>query len=171
MGGGLHGLVGAPESQRLDRLTAVVRELEAAAGRDVTLVRLADLAWRRSSLRAVEEAGLTDRATRLQLLADVQDGGAARDALIGFWRRTMVAPVSEAMFTAFVTMAVPEPCGRPDPAASGRVRPARRVGLAAPPRTGCGTCSPAAAGTADKVECRRYRRSTSQATPPCRQAG
>ncbi|WP_405648072.1 hypothetical protein [Streptomyces uncialis] len=90
-----------------------MRELEAAAGRDVTLVRLADLAWRRSSLRAVEEAGPADRAARLQLLADVQDGGAARDTLIGFWRRTMVAPVSEAMFTAFVTMAVPEPPADP----------------------------------------------------------
>ncbi|MEI5102799.1 hypothetical protein RB200_35095 [Streptomyces sp. PmtG] len=34
---GLHGLDGAPQTQRLDRLTAVVRELEAAAGRDVAL--------------------------------------------------------------------------------------------------------------------------------------
>lgn len=53
--------------------------------------------------------GPADRATRLELLAAVESGGAARNALIDFWRRTMVVPVSEAMRTAFVTMAVPDP--------------------------------------------------------------
>ncbi|MFD5113453.1 MerR family transcriptional regulator [Streptomyces sp. NPDC058391] len=86
-----------------------------AAERAALDVRLADLAWRRASLRAVEEARPADRAARLELLAAVANGGAARDALTGFWRRTMVAPVSEAMLTAFVTMAVPEPPIDPTP--------------------------------------------------------
>ncbi|MFD9502762.1 MerR family transcriptional regulator [Streptomyces sp. NPDC060035] len=84
-----------------------------SAERSALDVQIADLAWRRASLRAVEEAGPADRAARLQLLAAVGSGGAARDALIDFWRRTMVAPVSEAMLTAFVTMAVPDPPADP----------------------------------------------------------
>ncbi|MFF8029388.1 MerR family transcriptional regulator [Streptomyces sp. NPDC007896] len=87
-----------------------------AAERAALDVQLADLAWRRASLRAVEEAGPAVRAARLELLAAVANGGAARDALIGFWRRTMVAPVSEAILTAFVTMAVPGPPTDPSPA-------------------------------------------------------
>ncbi|MGK5732996.1 MerR family transcriptional regulator [Streptomyces sp. URMC 124] len=87
-----------------------------AAERAALDVRFADLAWRRASLRAVEEAGPADRAARLELLAAVEGGGAAHDALAGFWRRTMVVPVSEAMLTAFVTMAVPEPPTDPTPA-------------------------------------------------------
>ncbi|MER8071712.1 MerR family transcriptional regulator [Streptomyces sp. NPDC094034] len=87
----------------------------AAAERAALDVRLADLAWRRASLRAVEEAGPADRAARLELLAAVANGAAARAALTGFWRRTMVAPVSEAMLTALVTTAVPEPPADPTP--------------------------------------------------------
>ncbi|MFJ1938967.1 MerR family transcriptional regulator [Kitasatospora sp. NPDC088160] len=86
-----------------------------AAERAALDVRLADLAWRRASLRAVEEAGPADRAARLELLAAMEGGGAARDALIGFWRRAMAAPVSEAMLTAFVAIAVPEPPADPTP--------------------------------------------------------
>jgi DNA-binding transcriptional MerR regulator len=86
-----------------------------AAERAALDVQLADLAWRRASLRAIEEAGPADRAARLELLAAVNGGCAARDALIDFWKRTMVAPVSEAMLAAFVTMAVPEPPTDPTP--------------------------------------------------------
>ncbi|MEV7780837.1 MerR family transcriptional regulator [Kitasatospora sp. NPDC088351] len=86
-----------------------------AAERAALDVRLADLAWRRASLRAVEEAGPAERAARLELLAAVRDGGAARDALAGFWRRALVAPVSGAMLAAFVAMAVPEPPADPTP--------------------------------------------------------
>ncbi|MGW1106569.1 MerR family transcriptional regulator [Streptomyces sp. NPDC002540] len=86
-----------------------------AAERAALDVQLADLAWRRASLRAVEEAGPADRAARLELLAAVESGGAARNALIDFWRRTMVAPVSETTLTAFVTMAVPDPPTDPTP--------------------------------------------------------
>lgn len=86
-----------------------------AAERSALDVRIADLAWRRASLRAIEEAGPADRAARLELLAAADSGGAARDALIGFWRRAMAAPVSETMLTVFVTMAVPEPPADPTP--------------------------------------------------------
>ncbi|MEU7580160.1 MerR family transcriptional regulator [Streptomyces sp. NPDC041068] len=86
-----------------------------AAERAALDVQLADLAWRRASLRAVEEAGPAERAARLELLAAVRGGEAARAALIDFWRRTMVAPVSDAMLSAFVTLAVPEPPADPTP--------------------------------------------------------
>jgi DNA-binding transcriptional MerR regulator len=86
-----------------------------AAERAALDVRLAGLAWRRASLRAVEEAGPADRAVRLDLLAAVEDGTAARDALVGFWRRAMLAPTSEGMFDAFVAMAVPRPPVDPTP--------------------------------------------------------
>ncbi|MGN9842074.1 MerR family transcriptional regulator [Nonomuraea sp. H19] len=87
-----------------------------AAERAALDVRLAGLAWRRASLRAIEEAGPADRAARLELLAAVEDGVAARDVVIDFWRRAMLAPISEAMFTGFVTLAVPEPPLDPTPA-------------------------------------------------------
>ncbi|MFD9423537.1 MULTISPECIES: MerR family transcriptional regulator [unclassified Streptomyces] len=86
-----------------------------AAERAALDAQAAELAWRRASLRAVEEAGPADQAARLDLLAAVENGAAARDALIDFWRRAMAAPVSEAMLTAFVTMAVPEPPADPTP--------------------------------------------------------
>ncbi|WP_207757332.1 MerR family transcriptional regulator [Nonomuraea cypriaca] len=86
-----------------------------AAERAELDVRLADLAWRRASLRAVEEAGPAERAARLELLAAVERGPLGRDVLVGFWRRTMVAPVSEPMFVSFVAMAVPEPPVDPTP--------------------------------------------------------
>ncbi|WP_459649424.1 MerR family transcriptional regulator [Kitasatospora sp. Ki12] len=87
-----------------------------AAERAALDVQLADLAWRRASLRAVEETGPAGRAVRLDLLAAAQNGRAAHDALTDFWRRALTTPVSEAMFAAFVTAAVPEPPADPSPA-------------------------------------------------------
>ncbi|WP_199823298.1 MerR family transcriptional regulator [Streptomyces sp. NRRL WC-3742] len=78
-------------------------------------VQLAGLAWRRASLRAVEEASPGERAARLDLLAAAQDGGVARDALTAFWRRAMVVPASEAMFAGFIHLVVPEPPADPSP--------------------------------------------------------
>ncbi|TDD19207.1 MerR family transcriptional regulator [Nonomuraea diastatica] len=78
-------------------------------------VQLAGLAWRRAALRAVEEAGPAERAARLDLLAAVEHGTAARNELIGFWRRQMVAPISDEMFASFVAMAVPVPPVNPTP--------------------------------------------------------
>ncbi|TDC87660.1 MerR family transcriptional regulator [Nonomuraea deserti] len=89
---------------------------EAAAEERAALdVQLAGLAWRRAALRAVEEAGPAERAKRLDLLAAVEHGAAARDELVAFWRRQMVAPISDEMFAAFVAMAVPVPPVDPTP--------------------------------------------------------
>ncbi|MFF9899627.1 MerR family transcriptional regulator [Streptomyces longispororuber] len=86
-----------------------------AAERAALDARLAELSWRRASLRAVEEAGPADRAARLELLAAVADGRTAREALLGFWRRALGPPVSEALFAAVVAEAVPEPPADPTP--------------------------------------------------------
>ncbi|TDE24984.1 MerR family transcriptional regulator [Nonomuraea mesophila] len=95
-------------------------------------VRLAELAWRRAALRAVEEAGPAERAARLESLAAVEDGAAARDALAAFWRRQMVAPPpSDELAGAFVDMAVPAPPA--DPAVPQVVAYAELVALVADP--------------------------------------
>ncbi|WP_237773293.1 MerR family transcriptional regulator, partial [Streptomyces luteocolor] len=87
-----------------------------AAERAAVDVRIAELAWCRASLRAVEEAvGPAERAARLDLLSAMENGAAAHDALVDFWGRTMVAPVSEAMLRTFVSIAVPEPPTDPSP--------------------------------------------------------
>ncbi|GGS63012.1 MerR family transcriptional regulator [Nonomuraea spiralis] len=86
-----------------------------AAERAELDVRLAGLAWRRASLRAVEEAAPADRAARLGLLAAVEDGVAARDLLVRFWRGQMLSPVSGAWFAGFLAMVVPQPPVDPTP--------------------------------------------------------
>lgn len=86
-----------------------------AAERAALDVELAALAWRRASLRTVEEAGPADRAARLELLAAVQDGRAGHDALVAFWRRLAVAPLPVEVFSTFVEMCVPEPPADPTP--------------------------------------------------------
>ncbi|GAA2902822.1 MerR family transcriptional regulator [Nonomuraea rubra] len=77
--------------------------------------RLAELAWRRASLRAVEEADPAERAARLDLLAAVEDASAARERLVRFWRRLFVSPVSDGIFDSFLSMAVPRPPADPGP--------------------------------------------------------
>ncbi|MFB4274219.1 MerR family transcriptional regulator [Nonomuraea sp. MTCD27] len=78
-------------------------------------VQLANLAWRRASLRAIEEAGPAERAARLELLAAVERGPAAHDVLVEFWRRQLVSPVSGELFASFVAMAAPAPPPEPTP--------------------------------------------------------
>ncbi|NKZ06846.1 MerR family transcriptional regulator, partial [Actinomadura latina] len=73
------------------------------------------LAWRRASLRAVEEAGPADRAARLGLLAAVQDGPAARDVLLEFWRRRILVPLPDEAVRTFLEASVPEPPADPAP--------------------------------------------------------
>lgn len=76
---------------------------------------LSALAWRRASLRAVEDAGPGERAARLDLLAAVQDGRlAARDVLMEFWRRRILVPMPAEAVRGFLEASVPEP--PPDPA-------------------------------------------------------
>ncbi|GAA3651981.1 MerR family transcriptional regulator [Nonomuraea antimicrobica] len=86
-----------------------------AAERAALDLRLAELAWRRAALRSVEEADPGEQAARLALLAVVEDGAAAREELVEFWRLQMVAPVSEELFVSFVAMAVPQPPFDPTP--------------------------------------------------------
>lgn len=78
-------------------------------------VELAELAWRRASLRAVQEAGPAERALRLELLAAAQRP-AARDALAAFWRGMLVQPVRPRLLEGFVAASVPEPPDVPTPA-------------------------------------------------------
>lgn len=77
--------------------------------------RMAALAWRRASLRAVELADPAERAARLDLLAAVEDGRAARDALAAFWRGLILAPLPPWLAEGFVEMSVPEPPADPTP--------------------------------------------------------
>lgn len=87
-----------------------------AAERAALDVEMAALAWRHASLRAVETAAPTERATRLELLAAVDDGRSAHDALVSFWKRIIAAPLPEGMVTSIVTMSVPDPPRDPTPA-------------------------------------------------------
>jgi len=78
-------------------------------------VELSALAWRRASLRAVEQAGPADRAARLALLSAVHDGNAAHDVLVSFWRNLFLSPLSAELRHAFVVMNVPPPPAEPTP--------------------------------------------------------
>lgn len=86
-----------------------------AAERTALDVEMAALAWRHASLRAVETAAPAERAARLDLLAAVEDGRSAHDALVSFWRRTIAAPISEELATAIITMSVPDAPSDPTP--------------------------------------------------------
>ncbi|MFA1541725.1 MerR family transcriptional regulator [Actinomadura monticuli] len=86
-----------------------------AAARRAADAELAALAWRRASLRAVEDADPAQRAARLDLLAAVQDGPAARDVLLEFWRRRILVPLPDAAVRAFLEASVPEPPADPAP--------------------------------------------------------
>ncbi|CNF31788.1 MerR family transcriptional regulator [Mycobacterium tuberculosis] len=86
-----------------------------AAERRAADAELAALAWRRASLRAVEDAGPADRAARLDLLAAVQDGPAARDVLLEFWRRRVLVPLPAEGLRTFLELSVPEPPADPTP--------------------------------------------------------
>ncbi|GAB3895782.1 MerR family transcriptional regulator [Kibdelosporangium lantanae] len=84
-----------------------------AAARAELDVELADMAWRRASLVAVEQASPEDRAARLDLLAAVESGRAAFDALVAFWRPALGYDMA---LDAFVAMSVPDPPVDPTPA-------------------------------------------------------
>jgi len=99
-----------------DVLTGERSIAEAVAAERAALdVELAALAWRRASLRAVEEATPVDRAARLELLAAVQDHRAAYDVLVAFWRRLIVAPLPAELLSMFLEVSVPPPPADPTP--------------------------------------------------------
>nr|BFE28142.1 MerR family transcriptional regulator [Actinomadura rugatobispora] len=109
LGLGLPAIVGVLTGERaLDETIAAER-----AALDL---EMAGLAWRRASLRAVEEAAPAERAARLGLLAVVEGGGrAAYEAVASLWRDLAVAPMPPAMMDALVAGVVPEPPAEPAP--------------------------------------------------------
>lgn len=90
----------AGERSMAEAVTAARAELD---------ISLAELAWRRASLVAVEHSAPAERAARLDLLASVTDGRAAYRALVDRWRRTIESPWPEPVFDGFVAMTVPDP--------------------------------------------------------------
>ncbi|MCP2316318.1 MerR HTH family regulatory protein [Nocardia amikacinitolerans] len=75
-------------------------------------IEFRSLAWRRASLRAVEATTPAQRAERLALLAAAQDGSAAHDCLVRFWRR-ILAPIPSGDVDRWVCWNVPEPPADP----------------------------------------------------------
>lgn len=90
---------------------------EAVSAERATLDReVATLAWRRSALRAVEEAAPTDRAARLELLSAVRDGFAAHDTLVRLWQPMTTGPVPSDTVRMFLDVSAPRPPELPTPA-------------------------------------------------------
>ncbi|WP_460406479.1 MerR family transcriptional regulator, partial [Actinophytocola sediminis] len=90
---------------------------DAVAGERAALDReVASLAWRRSALRAVEEAAPTDRAARLELLSSVRDGSAAHDTLVRLWRPMATGPIPADTVAMFLEIGAPRPPETPTPA-------------------------------------------------------
>jgi hypothetical protein len=77
---------------------------------------VATLAWRRSALRAVEEAAPTDRAERLDLLSAVQDRFCAHDTLVRLWRPMTTGPIPPDTVRMFLDISAPRPPELPTPA-------------------------------------------------------
>ncbi|MEV4310797.1 MerR family transcriptional regulator [Actinocrispum sp. NPDC049592] len=109
LGLGLRSIADVLAGQRsLDEAVAVER---AALDRE-----MATLAWRRSALRAVEDAPLTDRPARLELLSAVQDGFAAHDTLIRLWYPMTTGPIPPDSAQMFLEVSAPPPPELPTPA-------------------------------------------------------
>ncbi len=109
LGLGLRSITDVLAGQR--SLAEAVTAERAALDREV-----ASLAWRRSMLRAVEEAPPTDRAARLELLSAVQDGVAAHDTLIRLWRPMTTGPIPSDTARMFLDISAPPPPELPTPA-------------------------------------------------------
>jgi DNA-binding transcriptional MerR regulator len=92
-------------------LAEAVAAERAALDREVTA-----LAWRRSMLRAVEEAPPADRAARLELLSAVADGYAAHETLVRLWHPMTTAPMPPDSARMFLDIGAPPPPELPTPA-------------------------------------------------------
>jgi len=92
-------------------LAEAVTAERAALDREV-----ATLAWRRSALRAVEEAPPADRAARLELLSAVQDGFSAHETLVRLWRPMTAAPIPPDTVRMVLDIGAPRPPELPTPA-------------------------------------------------------
>lgn len=109
LGLGLRSITDVLTGQR--PLSDAVAAERAALDREV-----AALAWRRSALRAVEEASPTDRAARLELLSAVQDGYAAHDTLVRLWQPMATGPIPPDTVRMFLDISAPQPPELPTPA-------------------------------------------------------
>lgn len=90
---------------------------EAVAAERVALdTQLATLAWRRSMLRAFEQASPADRATRMELLSAVQDGWSAHDTLVSLWRPMTTGHIPPDTARMVLDISAPPPPRRPTPA-------------------------------------------------------
>ncbi|WP_460443949.1 MerR family transcriptional regulator, partial [Amycolatopsis cihanbeyliensis] len=108
LGLGLRSIADILAGQR--SLAEAVAAERAALDREVTT-----LAWRRSVLRAVEEAPLADRTTRLQLLSAVQDGFSAHETLVRLWRPMTTGPIPPDTARMFLDIGAPRPPELPTP--------------------------------------------------------
>jgi excisionase family DNA binding protein len=101
----------------IDAVLSGRRSIAEVAARERAKIdgELATLAWRRASLRAVEQAAPAERAARLELLAAVTDGRAARHVLEGFWSRVALPALPEDGAGMFISVSVPEPPNDPTP--------------------------------------------------------
>ncbi|SFW90623.1 MerR family transcriptional regulator [Amycolatopsis australiensis] len=106
LGLGLRSITDVVDGRRsLDEVVAAERT---ALDREV-----ATLAWRRSALRAVEEAAPADRATRLELLSAVQDGYSAHDTLVRLWRPMTTGELPPETVRMFLDISAPTPPEHP----------------------------------------------------------
>ncbi|GAB3143793.1 MerR family transcriptional regulator [Amycolatopsis sp. NPDC004378] len=106
LGLGLRAITDVVAGRRsLDDAVAAER---AALDREV-----ATLAWRRSVLRAVEEAPPADRAARLELLSAVQDGFSAHDTLVRLWHPMTTGPIPPDTAEMFLGISAPRPPEQP----------------------------------------------------------
>lgn len=84
-----------------------------AAERSALDREVATLAWRRSVLRAVEEAPPADRAARLELLSAVEDGFSAHDTLVRLWHPMTTGPIPPDTVRMFLGISAPPPPEQP----------------------------------------------------------
>lgn len=85
-----------------------------AAERVSVEAQLDALSWRHAVLLAFEETCDEDRPGTLARLAGVAEPGAARDVLVGFWRRVLAA-MPPGLFDEFVAMDIPALPATPTP--------------------------------------------------------
>jgi DNA-binding transcriptional MerR regulator len=104
--------------QSITHILAGQRSLADAVAAERTALdrEVATLAWRRSALRAVEEAPPADRAARLELLSAVADGFAAHETLVRLWRPMTTGPIPRDTVRMFLDISAPQPPELPTPA-------------------------------------------------------
>jgi DNA-binding transcriptional MerR regulator len=100
-------------------IAAILADEDATRGAVATERRAVEaeldaLSWRHAVLLALEGTRDEDRAVTLARLAGVAERGAARDVLVGFWRRVLAA-MPAGLFDEFVAMDIPAVPATPTP--------------------------------------------------------